>query len=174
MATFLSNLHRKYENEVKSPQRGRVGILHILLLISAAIVLVQSASLPATAQAGKAPAGNRENGKKLYNDNACYACHGMSAEGGAGPRLGPEAIPFPDFLERVRRPTDVMPPFDEKMISDAEVADIYAFVKTVEAAIVGESQDGREVSLRWNRGRDASVLQPSSAASHLYAIVQPR
>ena len=77
------------------------------------------------------PAGNPENGKKLFAAAACYACHGYVGQGGsAGPRLGPPAISFPAFIGALRHPREDMPPYTAKVLSDAQVADIYAHVKT--------------------------------------------
>jgi mono/diheme cytochrome c family protein len=85
---------------------------------------------PGTARtAVAAPAGNAENGKKLYLAVACYSCHGYVGQGGPGPRLGPPAIAFPAFLRAFRQPQE-MPPYTAKVLSDAQVADIYAYVKT--------------------------------------------
>jgi mono/diheme cytochrome c family protein len=111
MNALFSDCH--HDRSMKHTSRSLP--LSFICIVLASFGLIGS---PAAGQNAKAPAGNRENGKKLYADNACYACHGDLAEGGSGPRLGPMAIPFPDFLERIRRPTDVMPPFDENMISD--------------------------------------------------------
>jgi mono/diheme cytochrome c family protein len=81
--------------------------------------------------AAAAPSGNAENGKKLYAAAACYACHGYVGQGGsAGPRLGPPAISFPAFIGELRHPREEMPPYTAKVLSDAQVADIYAHVKT--------------------------------------------
>ena len=86
-----------------------------------------AASTPA-----EAPSGNAENGKKLYLRDGCEACHGTLAHGGAsGPELGPDAIPFEAFHAYVRHPTGEMPPYTDKVISDQEWADIYAFIKSV-------------------------------------------
>jgi mono/diheme cytochrome c family protein len=77
------------------------------------------------------PAGNAENGKRLFVATACYACHGYVGQGGsAGPRLGPPAISFPAFMRALRNPREEMPPYTAKVMPDEQVADIYAYVKT--------------------------------------------
>ena len=59
----------------------------------------------------------------------CYQCHGYEAQGAStGPKLGPEAMPFPRFVSYVRKPTGDMPPYGTKVTSDAQLADLYAFV----------------------------------------------
>ena len=83
------------------------------------------------AVAAALPPGNAENGKKLFMAAACYACHGYVGQGGsAGPRLGPPAISFAAFIGELRNPREDMPPYTAKVFSDAQVADMYAFVKT--------------------------------------------
>ena len=87
---------------------------------------------PATQAAPAAPAGNAANGRKLFVSFGCYQCHGYEAQGSTatGPRLAPRPIPFANFSRYVRRPTNDMPPFTAKVVSDAELADIYAFLRS--------------------------------------------
>lgn len=88
----------------------------------------------AAAQAAKndsASAAKIENGKKLFTNDGCYECHGHMAQGGTGPRLGPNPIPFSAFLQYVRHPAGSMPPFTSKVVSDAEFTDIYAFISSL-------------------------------------------
>ena len=95
-----------------------------------AVFLLFSA-LPAFAQAPAAPAGNAEEGKKLFASVGCYQCHGYEAQGGsAGPRLAPRPIPYAQLMKYVRHPTGEMPPFTEKTVKDAELTDIYAFLRS--------------------------------------------
>jgi mono/diheme cytochrome c family protein len=83
------------------------------------------------ASAQAAPAGNAENGKKIFSSYGCYQCHGFSAQGGAGARLAPRPIAFAALSRYVRRPTGQMPPYTTKVVSDQELADIYAFLLTI-------------------------------------------
>jgi mono/diheme cytochrome c family protein len=76
------------------------------------------------------PAGNAANGRKLFVSFGCYQCHGYEAQGGsAGPRLAPRPIPYAQLMKYVRHPTGEMPPFTEKTVKDAELTDIYAFLR---------------------------------------------
>ena len=86
---------------------------------------------PAAPNAQAAPSGNAENGKKIYSSYGCYQCHGYAAQGGAGARLAPRPIAFAAFARYVRRPTAQMPPYTAKVVSDQELADIYAFLQTI-------------------------------------------
>lgn len=81
-----------------------------------------------------APAGNAENGKKIYVSHGCYQCHGYQAQGGAaGPRIGPRPMALPAFSKYVRQPTGQMPPYTDKVLSDAELADIHVFLQALPA-----------------------------------------
>jgi mono/diheme cytochrome c family protein len=81
-------------------------------------------------QNANVPAGNATNGRKLFVSFGCYQCHGYEAQGGsAGPRLAPRPIAYAQFMKYVRHPTNEMPPFTEKIVKDAELTDIHAFLR---------------------------------------------
>ena len=70
-----------------------------------------------------------DRGRQTYMKVGCYQCHGGEAQGAStGPRLGPDPIPVAQFTRLVRIPRNEMPPYTSKVLSDAELADIYAFV----------------------------------------------
>jgi mono/diheme cytochrome c family protein len=70
-------------------------------------------------------------GAALYKKNGCYECHVNDAQGGPqGPRLGPNPIPLPRFVTYVRNPSGDMPPFTAKVVSDDDLAKIYAFLQS--------------------------------------------
>jgi ubiquinol-cytochrome c reductase cytochrome c subunit len=71
------------------------------------------------------------NGKKIFDKYGCYQCHDHDAKGGAGARLAPNPLPFVAFSRYVRKPKGEMPPYTSKVVSDQELADIYAFLKTI-------------------------------------------
>jgi mono/diheme cytochrome c family protein len=79
-----------------------------------------------------APSGNAENGKKIFNKNGCYECHGREGQGSTmtGPRIAPDPVPFDVLSGYVRKPTGEMPPYTAKVVSDQELADIYAFLQS--------------------------------------------
>ena len=103
-----------------------------LLLLIGAVVL---ASESLHGQAAAAPAGNAETGKKLFVERACWQCHGLAAQGGgiAGPRLAGRVPAWTAFSRYVRRPTEEMIPYSTKTLSDAELADIYAWLRAIPA-----------------------------------------
>jgi ubiquinol-cytochrome c reductase cytochrome c subunit len=76
---------------------------------------------------------NAENGKKLYISYGCYECHGREGQGSpySGARLAPKPVELRYFIGYVRQPTGQMPPYTTKVASDADLADIRAFLNTV-------------------------------------------
>ena len=105
-------------------------VLGLAMLLSLAAAAVSARSQKSGAPVGTAPAGNVENGRKALIQHGCFSCHGFSGEGGAGPRLAQNPIPFQAFVQYVRRPTLTMPPFGTQ-VPDQELADIYAFLKSI-------------------------------------------
>ena len=80
----------------------------------------------------EAPAGNAENGKRVYTKYGCFECHGREGQDSAmtGPRLGPDPVPLDSFARYVRKPSGEMPPYTDKVVSDRELVDIYAFLQS--------------------------------------------
>lgn len=80
---------------------------------------------------------NPQNGRSLYTSAGCYECHGLQGQGSVstgGARLGPPQIPFSGFVAYARQPTGQMPPYTPKAISDAQLGDIYAFLRSIPQA----------------------------------------
>lgn len=98
-----------------------------MVLAAAGLLL---GAYPASAQ------GNAENGKKLFVKNGCYQCHGYAGQGGsAGARLAPRPIPVVALIAYVRHPPDGdMPVYTAKVMSDAELTDVWAFLKSIPAS----------------------------------------
>ena len=116
--------------------RLQAGILAFIVTVALLTLPSSSASSVATSPAPqdeKPPAGNIQNGKKLFTNYGCFECHGHQAEGTSvgGPRLGPNPISFPAFIKYVRQPTGQMPPFTIKVTSDVDLADIYSFLQSL-------------------------------------------
>jgi mono/diheme cytochrome c family protein len=88
---------------------------------------------PASPPTAAAPAGNAETGRKLFVSDGCYQCHGYEAQGSTatGPRLGPRPISFAAFSRYVRQPTGQMPPYTNRIVSDTDLAHIYAFLRAL-------------------------------------------
>ena len=83
-----------------------------------------------------APAGDAKHGQAVFMVNGCYECHNTLGQGtgsraagsGPGPNLAPAPIPYGAFQRQVRTPRGSMPPYDAKLLSDQDVADMYAFL----------------------------------------------
>jgi mono/diheme cytochrome c family protein len=92
--------------------------------------------LAATAIA-QTKAGDSANGKRLFLRNGCYQCHGTVGQGGmAGPRLAQTKLALPAFTSSVRTPRPGnMPPYRTKVMSDQELADVYAYLQSVPAPV---------------------------------------
>jgi mono/diheme cytochrome c family protein len=74
-------------------------------------------------------AGRGDVGATLFAAYGCYSCHSNEAQGGMhGPRLGPDPITFARFSWYVRHPSATMPPYSPVVLSEQDIADIYAFV----------------------------------------------
>ena len=103
--------------------------MKLVLLAGAALLWAGSAA----AQQQSAPQGSADNGKKLYETFGCYQCHNRAAQGGngTGPRLAPNPLPYQAFIQQVRHPRYEMPPYEAAIVTDQQVADIYAFLQTI-------------------------------------------
>jgi mono/diheme cytochrome c family protein len=110
---------------------ARVILAGALLITASSHAQGQTAGAPD--KTNSIPAGNSQNGKKLFTSDGCYECHGHQAEGSSagGPRLAPNPIPLAALVRYVRHPAGQMPPYTDKVISDGELADVYAFLQSL-------------------------------------------
>jgi mono/diheme cytochrome c family protein len=96
------------------------------------IVLFLVMALPTAAAA---QSGSAETGKRLFMKHNCYYCHGTSGQGGRdGARIAQTALNLQAVTRYVRKPTGGMPAYTEKILSDQELSDIYAYLKSLPAA----------------------------------------
>src|SRR6185503_3109602 len=122
----MSGCECKPDRAQPSSKRRSVVMRLLLFLTATLMTSMLSAQTPA------APRGSAENGKKLFTAYGCYQCHNYTAAGGgAGPRLAPRPIPFPAFTKAIREPRDEMAPYTAKILTDQDLADIYAFLLTI-------------------------------------------
>jgi mono/diheme cytochrome c family protein len=94
------------------------------------------ASFAATSVFADAPKGDPARGKALFMKNLCYTCHGTAGQGGdrgSGPRLAPNPFPWEGFVQQTRHPRESMPRYAPEFVSDAELADIYAYLSAFKA-----------------------------------------
>ena len=99
---------------------------HTLLCI--ALVLAAFTAVSAHAQ-------SVEKGKVAYIQHGCWQCHGFEGQGGvAGLPLAPNVKPLAYITAFVRNTRGTMPPYSEKLLPAADLADIHAFLQSRPAA----------------------------------------
>lgn len=109
-----------------------IGIAAIAGCLSVVAVSGQTAAPPQAPAAPAAPEGNADNGKTLYVKYGCQTCHALEGQGAptSGPRIGPNPVPLAGFTRYIRAPKGQMSPYTAKVVPDAEVADIHAYLRT--------------------------------------------
>jgi mono/diheme cytochrome c family protein len=97
--------------------------MKILLFLGAAAIAIAQTS------------GKPENGRLLFIKDGCFECHGYAGQGGvAGPRIAATPLNAQALMRYVRRPFGAMPAFTQKVLPDPELADIYAYLKSLPPA----------------------------------------
>jgi ubiquinol-cytochrome c reductase cytochrome c subunit len=95
-----------------------------LAVVAAGLMLAQASALAASA----------EKGKSLFMIHGCFQCHGTVGQGGnAGPKLAPNPMPYEALANFVRTTSRQMPPYREAILSNEDLADIYAYLQSVPA-----------------------------------------
>ncbi len=93
-----------------------------LAALAAGLVLSQASALAALA----------EKGKSALLLHGCWQCHGYQGQGGiTGPKLAPNPIPFETLSNFVRTTSRAMPPYREEILSNDDLADIYAYLQSI-------------------------------------------
>jgi mono/diheme cytochrome c family protein len=110
-------------------------VMRKIVVTGAALIAAALGGLGPAARAQDAPPGDAVEGKRIYLAVGCYLCHGRSGQGGAlngpAPILAKTAMPFDGFKGQLRQPANEMPAYSEKVMTDKEIADIYAFVESL-------------------------------------------
>jgi mono/diheme cytochrome c family protein len=93
------------------------------------------AAFATAAPAQDAPPGNVENGKRVYLATGCFTCHGRAGQGGGYnqpvPSLAKTEMPYEGFKFQLRSPAKDMPAYAEVVMTDQQIADIFAFVQSL-------------------------------------------
>ena len=77
-------------------------------------------------------AASAENGKGAYVQHGCWQCHGFQGQGGSvGPKLAPDPLSLDAFTAFVRNSNRAMPPYSETILSNADIADIHAYLESI-------------------------------------------
>jgi len=96
-------------------------------------------TLTATGQPARTNRTAVANGESVYLRVGCFTCHGTVGHGGAARRLAPNTLPLPAFTTWVRNGTPGwtiatgMPAFPATIISDADLADVRAYLASLPA-----------------------------------------
>jgi mono/diheme cytochrome c family protein len=97
-------------------------------------VIAGLAAACAIAAHAEAPTGDAARGQALFEKNMCWTCHGTAGQGTRyGLRLAPKTLPWEAFAQQVRHPRAAMPRYPSEFVSDAELADIVAYLSSVKA-----------------------------------------
>ena len=106
--------------------------LSFILALAAAAAFPAMLAAQTAAPSGNQTAGNAENGKRLFLRDGCFECHGYAGQGGAaGARIASTVLNVQGVIRYVRRPSGAMPAYTDKVLSDQELTDIYAYLKTM-------------------------------------------
>lgn len=106
-------------------------MLALPLVLGAAWVTASFAPSAVTAQELTRTA-SAENGKAAFVKNGCWQCHGFVGQGGpAGPKLAPNPLPLAALNGFIRNTTGRMPPYQEAVLSNADLADIHAYLQSL-------------------------------------------
>jgi len=80
-------------------------------------------------------AASAEHGKSAFITHGCWQCHGTMGQGSimtsSGKRLAPDPLPWEAFAAFVRSSNRSMPPYSDKILSDKDLADIYAYLQSI-------------------------------------------
>ena len=81
---------------------------------------------------GPAFAGDAAKGKQTFLRVGCFECHGTQGQGGLGPKLSAPVPLAEDALHQfVRNTSGDMPAYSVKVLSEAELSDIYAYLQSI-------------------------------------------
>ncbi len=123
-----------FQNRGSALRTGWSKRFGVLLLFLSGVLLIGFPVAKARQSSESAPPGNAQRGKKLFLADGCYECHGREGQGAAqtgATRIGPPQLSFEGFQNYVRSPKNEMPPYAAKALPDLDLADIYAFLKTI-------------------------------------------
>src|SRR5205809_7310955 len=111
-----------------SPAKDEDMIKFSLCILTAAGAL----ALPALAAGQAAPTGNVANGKRLFEKQNCYYCHGTGGQGGRdGARIAATALNVQAVIRYVPQPTGGTPAFTDKMMRAQALTGMYDYRRSL-------------------------------------------
>jgi mono/diheme cytochrome c family protein len=99
------------------------------VILAGGLVLVLSPAAIAAPSAVK--------GKEIFHRVGCYECHNYQGQGGVGPQVS--AVAFERLKSYVRTANGNMPPYAPTVLSDDDIADIYAYLQSIPKPPVADS-----------------------------------
>jgi mono/diheme cytochrome c family protein len=103
---------------------------NVMKFLSSAVIALALCVLGNVSQAT-----SPENGRKAFVAHGCWQCHGFEGQGSVvtsnGKVLANTELPLESLEAFVRSTNRAMPPYSEKILSSADLADIYAFLQSV-------------------------------------------
>ncbi len=79
-----------------------------------------------------AAAASAEKGKAAFLKHGCWQCHGFDGQGSiAGSKLAPDPMPLEALAAFVRNTNGSMPPYQKAILSDEDLADIHAYLRSI-------------------------------------------
>jgi len=85
-------------------------------------------------------AASAEKGKLAFLQHGCWQCHGYQGQGGVtGFKLAPDPIPFETLQNFVRTTNRNMPSYREEILSNDDLADIYAYLQSIPKGLDAKS-----------------------------------
>lgn len=105
---------------------------------SLALAALAAGLFAGNALAQDAPKGDAAKGKAAFIKHGCWQCHGFEGQGSnassGGKVLSHIQLPLEGLIAFVRGTNRAMPPYSEQILSDADLADIYAYLQSVPKA----------------------------------------
>jgi len=105
---------------------------------------------------GNSVAKNVDSGRRMFASTGCGACHGTQGQGTSlAPPIAPPPLELQALIAYARRPTGKMPAVPVATASDQDLADIYAFLKSVAPPsslaeeLKGNAENGKRLFLAY-------------------------
>jgi len=100
-------------------------VVRALTLLSVTMIFAQD----------PAAAASTEHGKVAYMQHGCWQCHGTVGQGSiatsGGKPLAPDPLPWETFSSFVRSTNRAMPPYSDKILTEGDLEDIYAYLQSI-------------------------------------------
>jgi mono/diheme cytochrome c family protein len=109
--------------------------MHFVRVACAPAVLALTALAAGVIGQGAVLAASVETGKAAYIKHGCWQCHGFEGQGSVassgGKVIADTKLPLEAFISFVRTTSGAMPPYRQEILSDSDLADIYAYLQSL-------------------------------------------